>query len=327
MMERIEIALASDQGYFCGLIVTACSIAKSCKSADDVLSFTILDGGIKDADFALLEAKVRGYHAKSEFRRISVNDETFKDCPIWNGNRMTYARLMLPYLLKDVDYCIYCDVDFLWMRDIAELWRERRPDIALISTMDGNLDTLKVDGDWLKAHNLPFDPASYFCAGLTFFNLKMFREAGMAARCFELLKLTPPFNDQTVMYVATYGKQKLVEKRKWQVFTYELTQSILDAGCVVHHAGEIPWKVYTSPLSIFSDAKMLWLRFYAEIYGISTWAAVRRFHPAGSFIYHRALYWFLRTPGIRQLIRFALIAAHKPGAWKMFEARSRGLKI
>lgn len=40
----IDIALASDGGYFCGLFVTACCIAKHADKAAN-LRFNILDGG------------------------------------------------------------------------------------------------------------------------------------------------------------------------------------------------------------------------------------------------------------------------------------------
>jgi len=43
-MEAIQIALAANAPYFCGMVVTACSIAKSAR-ADCRLVFNILDGG------------------------------------------------------------------------------------------------------------------------------------------------------------------------------------------------------------------------------------------------------------------------------------------
>ncbi len=120
-MSKVDIALAADAGYYCGLFVAACSIAKYADEAA-ILRFNILDGGISNEDWWLLLDKVMALHQKSEFNRILVNDELFKDYPAWHGNKMAYARLMLPDVLPDVDWCIYCDVDFLWMKDVAKLW-------------------------------------------------------------------------------------------------------------------------------------------------------------------------------------------------------------
>ena len=153
-MDTIDIALAADGGYFCGLFVTACSIAKYA-SPGARLRFDILDGGLSEGDWALLRDKVAAFHADTEFRRLEVNGAAFKDCLSWHGNHMAYARLLLPDLLPDADYCVYCDVDFLWMRDIAALWDEKRENIALISTWNGAESTWDVDGGFSVSTTSP----------------------------------------------------------------------------------------------------------------------------------------------------------------------------
>ena len=102
-----------------------------------------------------------------------------------------------------------------------------------------------------------------------------------------------------------------------------LSFNILDAGCVVHHAGEIPWKPYRQWVSIFSDAQLLWHRVNARIRGISVWRSVRTWHTFGYVVYHRGLYWLLRAPGIRQFARLILCRVGKFGAWRMIECRTR----
>lgn len=286
-MEVIDIALAADGGYFCGLFVTACSIAKYADK-DVRLRFNILDGGIADDDWNLLTQKVMAYHAQSEFNRLPINGEMFKDCLLWHGNHMTYARLLLPELLADIDYCIYCDVDFLWMRDISALWSERDENIALISTWDGAKSTWDVDGEWLKEHGFDFSPDDYFCAGLTFFNLKYFRGHNLHRRCFELLKMKPPFNDQTVLYIVTKGKTKLVSLC-WQRIHQYVTPNMIAAGAVVHYAGAIPWKPMKLKIGLLSDLTLLWHRMNAEARGITVWQSLRMYFSIGYIFWHRGL--------------------------------------
>lgn len=110
-METIEIALAANHAYFPGLLVTAVSMARATTRA---VRFWILDGGLAAHDRALLRDKV-GNERGAALRFVPVGEEAFEGFPEWNGgNRLAYARLMLPELLKDVETVIYCDVDFLW---------------------------------------------------------------------------------------------------------------------------------------------------------------------------------------------------------------------
>ena len=327
-MPKIDIALAADAGYFCGLFVTACSIAKYA-SEDVVLRFNILDGGIRDEDFALLEKVVGKYHEKSEFRRFAITGEMFKDCLLWHGNHMTYARLLLPDLLDDVDYCVYCDVDFLWMRDISELWAERREDVALISTWDGAKSTWDVDGGWLREHGFDFSPDDYFCAGLTFFNLKYFREHALHKQCFEFLKLKPPFNDQTVLYIATKGKTKLVSLC-WQRIHQYITSNMIAEGAVIHYAGAIPWKAPKGAVALLRDLDLLWHRMNAEARGISVWRSLRTYMSAGSIIYHRGLrnmLYGLNSIHCLGWLRWLLAKTGHKGVWEFWEKGFQRLAV
>lgn len=111
----------------------------------------------------------------------------------------------------------------------------KRENIALISTWDGAKSTWDVDGGWMKARGFDFSPDDYFCAGLTFFNLKYFREHDLSRRCLELLALKPPFNDQTVLYLATKGKTKLVPLC-WQRIHHYGTASLLLSLVVMNMA-------------------------------------------------------------------------------------------
>ena len=316
----IDIALAADGGYFCGLFVTACSIAKYADKAAS-LRFNILDGGISNEDWGLLTQKVMAYHPQSEFRRLPITGETFKDCLLWHGNHMTYARLLLPDLLPNSDYCIYCDVDFLWMRDISELWAERQDDIALISTFDGAKSTWDVDGGWLVAHGFEFSPDDYFCAGLTFFNLKYFREHSLHKRCFELLKMKPPFNDQTVMYIATKGKTKLVSLC-WQRIHQYVVPQMIEEGAVIHYAGAIPWKPINTKLGLMGDLMLLWHRMNAEARGITLWQSLRMHFGIGHILWHRGLrnlLYFLNCIHCLGPLRWLLVKTGHRGVWEYWE--------
>jgi len=323
-LERIDIALASDAGYFCGLYVTACSIAryasKNCK-----LRFHVLDAGVKETDKTTVERNILRFHEDVNFEWIPVSPEMFEGLPKWNGGYMVYTRLLLPRLLPCVDWCIYCDCDFTWMADVAELWRERDDQFAILSTADGTKYTLDVEEEWFKSHNFDIDREKYFCAGLTFFNLRCFRETKLDQRCLELLQLHPPFNDQSVLNITCLGKTKLVNA-KWQRFTEVITQEDLDFGCVVHHAGEVPWSKIKS-IQAFSDTRLIWHRMNACLNNMTMMQSVRRFFSLWYYIRYRAIAYVFRTPILSWAIKCIACLCGCTGAYAYQMTRARRLCI
>ena len=324
MIETIEIALAADGRYFCGLFVTACSIAEHANK-DVELSYNILDGGIAAADRLMLENKVKALHPLCAFNYILVNEADFSDCPTWNGSRMIYTRLMLPKLLPGKDWVIYCDVDFLWLRDIMELWCERDDHYAFVGVLDPVASTAISEEKWCTEHGLACSVDEYCCAGLSFLNLKMFREQGLFDWSMRINALHPPYNDQTIFNVVAQGRKKLVPET-WQCFTQKLTQERLNEGVVIHYAGEIPWK-FVRRIQVLSDTMLIWHRFNARYRGVSLWRSLRMHFGLLQLLWHRGLHWFFRTPLLKQMLKLCFAVIGHPGVYDVFAMRTRKFHI
>lgn len=256
-MEKIHIALPSDENYIKGLTATAGSIAYHA-SKNVILAIHVLDGGIKDDTFEIFAKKIQRLHPHVEFSRIKVNESLFANFPIWAGNRMTYARLMLAEALPNVDYIIYSDTDYLWLADIADLWKQRDKNVIFISTVDQS-GTIGKEYNWAKSKGLSLNPNKYFCAGLSFYNLHLFRKENIISQVADFLKRYPDvlFADQTAMNHLLFGRVKLVDER-WQTLSMCLTPEKIQEPVAIHYAGDIPWtrgKFWTWTLS---DAILLW---------------------------------------------------------------------
>lgn len=303
-MECVDIALAADSGYFCGLFVTACSIAKYA-SRDVELRFNILDGGIGDDDWRLLREKAAELHPHVSFNVIKVEERLFDSYPAWHGNKMAYARLLLPEMLPDTAWCVYCDVDFSWCRDIAELWREREDRYSMLVTLDGVASTFDTEEKWFREKGLPFDRKTYFCSGLCFMNLNAFREQCLIDKIYDFLERYPDahYPDQNALNAVTFGRTKLVSQC-WQRFPLALSQDDLDCGVVIHHAGEVPWKRMTRR-QLLSDAMLVWHRLNAEFRGISVWQSLRTYFGVGQIVLHRfysLAFRYQPTKGVLKLL-------------------------
>ena len=309
----IEIALASDANYVCGLLVTAASLARHADPSAEI-RFNVLDGGIADSTWDDFVARVTKEHEKTSFRRFTVDDKRFAAFPEWNGkSRLTYARLLLPGLLPDTDFVIYCDVDFLWSADVAELWSLRNPRAIVQSTPDGSEETRTHEAPWFAERGLIYSFDRYFCAGLCFCNLKLWRECKVAEKALAFLDAHTDvhFADQSALN-AILGGEPLAEgivnvatlPAKWQKMSRFTTTADIEKGCVIHYAGDTPWGRgwRTQPLT---DLNLLWHVFNGSLTGCDELASLHRFFDPGDVRRRRVLFALFTMPILRDLL-FAL---------------------
>lgn len=306
-METIHIALPSDNNYVIGLTVTAGSIASHASKKVKLL-FHILDGGIDDTRFSEMAGKIHRLHPHIEFNRIKVDEDLFKNYPIWSGNKMTYARLMLADALPDISHIIYSDTDFLWLIDIAELWDERSKDVIFMSVLDDSR-TIAREEHWAKSHNMPFDNNQYFGAGLSFYNLDKFREENIIEQVSNFLQEYPDvlFADQTALNYILKGRVKFLPE-KWQTLSIALTPEKIRQPLAIHYGGDIPWrrdKFWTYPLS---DSTLLWYRWLDYINGDNPGTAIKRHLSLWQRLYKRALTNIWRRSLTRGLFCYVLRA-------------------
>jgi lipopolysaccharide biosynthesis glycosyltransferase len=323
--DPVHIALPSDQNYFCGLQATAASLA--CYARPDAeLVFHVLDGGIRDEMFASLEELIRRLHPRSHVRRHAIDEDAFRNFPVWSGSRMTYARLLLPRLLPEARHVIYSDVDMLWLADVAELWQHRDDDVVLQSTRDGCRSTLEREGRWHARHGYPLAPDAYFCAGLTMYNLERFRAERLMEASFDFLDRhrDVPFSDQTALNVLLAGRVRLLPQR-WQRLTRDVTAAELREPIVLHYAGELPWR-RPGWWDMLTDTVMLWHRFNDRLVGVRGGSLAQHFTPWQVF-YKRSLAVALYRKPLRALF-YQLCRATGRGAYcQEFDVWIRDLKL
>ena len=322
-METIDIALASDHGYFCGLLVTAVSLARHA-SRKIALRFNVLDGGLSTADWESLREKLKNEHPYVEIRRLEIDETRYAAFPAWNyGSRLTYARLELADLITDAEFAIYCDVDFLWQADVAELWALRDQSFVLQGVRDGWPSTGERERTWREKMGLPFDFERYVCAGLLLVNLRRYRHEGVTTNVGEFLsrKEDVPFVDQTALNAVVRNIGLLPEK--WHRFSRDLKPNELSGECVIHFAGDLPWRCdwRAKPLGA---AGLAWHRFYGELTGVGTWGSLRRCFSVRAIVLRRILDRLLRWRLTRGLFFFLLVVAGHGGCLSLYrEARLR----
>ena len=286
-MERIELALAANGGaYSDALILTAASIVRFA-SRDVALRFNILDGGL---DFDRLVSTVGRMHPHVEFNRLVIDERGLATMPNFHGSRMPYARLLLPELLPDVQFVVYCDVDFLWMADVAELWRQRVPGKMIQSTRDGFSPSEENERRWCERQGYEFPVGRYFCSGLCLFNLERCRALDFREKVFDFLVRHPHLMlpDQTAMNVLFKDEVHLFPKC-WQQFPRMLGPTEFELPVVLHYAGESPWKI-SHTTHMITDAQLLWFKWRATVFGTTLWRSLRSAYSARQIILGRLVF-------------------------------------
>ena len=312
MSDTVEIALASDEKYFCGLLVTAASIAKFA-NPNAVLSFNILDGGIQDKDYAYLISCVTSINPKSTFTRHKLNLENpnLSKVPAYLGNKMTYARLLLPAMLHDCDFVIYSDIDILWLADIERVWKLRSPTCSYISSQDSCKGTLEMEKRWFNEHGLAFCVDNYFCAGFSLINLQYFQEHDISKRVFDFLQKHKTTNcaDQTGLNAVLGSKVQLLQ-RNWQLFPRNgIMESDIESQVLIHYAGETPWKA-SKQTHLLTDTQLLWFRFDAHVRGISLWQSLRMHYSSWKIVLWRTIFGAISCGLGNRLFRYYM---HRTG--------------
>lgn len=255
--EMLHLAYATDTGY---LLPTKIAVASALyySASPARIQVHILDCGIPDAEWdAWLDGSVCGCPLKGVLKRHRIRPETLEGFRAWHGSLAAYARLYLPTLLPDVDWCVYADGDTLFTDDPLLLSEFFDDCLALL----GHEDCISTQPEWFKAHGLVWEPAQYVCSGFLLMNLKKFREEGLTKRCLAFIRdyseeLAYP--DQDALYYACRGQTGQLPLRwgcfSWAAYRYGRP------GCI-HYPGERPWELPLKPLVGLSDAAWLWLRF------------------------------------------------------------------
>ena len=298
-METIDIALASDHNYFCGLLVTAVSMARHA-SRNVRLRFDILDGGLTDEDWMILRQKIEVEHPNTDLRKFPIDESRFSAFPSWNsGSRMIYARLEIAALIHDAEFVLHCDVDFLWTADVAELWALREPRFVLQGHPDGWESTLAREAAWFARQNAPFDFSRYICAGLMLINLPAYRQKNVAGEVISFLERHPdaPYAEQTALNALVRDIGLL--PRKWHRFSRDMKRDELKGAWAIHFAGDLPWICHwrAQPLN---DAVVLWHRFHGRLMGVGAWESLRCFFSAREIIFRRTLFGIVNSRLLRK---------------------------
>lgn len=273
-----DFCFAADENYWMPLQVCVASLLWSLrKSRDADIIVHVLDLGISDSTYADIESRWKSLVNRIknnsgcisiQFDRHPIDKTRFDGLMLWNGSVATYARLLLPQLLPDVDWCVYSDCDVLFVESPVSLEAVIKDDVLLFGHKNPPWSDA-IDGAWFRDNNLMFHHRTHICAGFIVMNLKGFRENCIAEKSFDFLgKYQKPASaDQSALNCVCADSIRLLPSL-WGITNGEIHE---EAGGAIHYADGVPWKApwnCTMLLGLNQRVSDLWRQFAVKVAGV-----------------------------------------------------------
>lgn len=261
-----HFAYASDGKYALQLKIAVASLLYATRLTPRLLHIHILDLGLNDTQWNETVKSWKAILDATEFHRHVISTDQFSKYKQWNNSYATYARLLLPDIISDAEWCLYADCDTFFIDDPAALQNALNNKLALVGHLNPIAITTQYDKKWFEERDLQLDFSKYVCAGLVAMNLDWFRKNNARQKCIEFLDAHPDVltPDQSALNYVCRGNIGLFPDG-WGDFAYE---AIKDDSChCIHYAGTMPWNPPRSWTFFCGEHKLLnfWYEFAENV--------------------------------------------------------------
>ena len=261
-----HFAYAADSNYAMQLKIAVASLLYSLRHNPRVIYIHILDLGLSDEEWMALIQLWGEIQNKAIFKRHKISTKQFAEYKEWNNSYAPYARLALPDLITEADWCLYADCDTFFLCDPQQLEPLLNNNNALVGHLNPIAISNAYDKKWFDDKSIYLDFNKYVCSGLVAINLDWFRKNNAKQKCINFLDkypdvLTP---DQSALNYVCHGNIGLLPDG-WGDFAYEAIKN--DVCYCLHYAGTTPWNPPKSWMFYCGEHKLIdiWYAFADKI--------------------------------------------------------------
>ena len=260
-----HFAFAADERYSLQMKVAVASLLHACRQKPREVHVHVLDVGIKDTTFSVMRDLWRRMMPSVVVERHVVDPQRYRNYRLWNNSLAAYARLDLPFILPNVDWCFYLDCDVLLVSDPVELESLLTKGLLIAGHLNPRQITIENDARWLQTKDMSVDIDKYVCSGVLLMNLKGMRENGAGRRAFDFIERYPDTvaPDQIALNVVCAGRVGLLPD-SWGGFPVEIVRA--NTCDCIHFVGAVPWKADHGWEFFLHKYRLtkLWCRFAEE---------------------------------------------------------------
>lgn len=274
-VEDLHLVYATDKGYLFISAVSAASAARLA-SAPERLVIHLLDCGLDDADWERFCTLVRKGDSRVTLRRHVIDTEGYKKLVGYRKSLAVYARMRVPDLLPDVQWCVYADGDTLFTDDPFKL-------IPLFDSTYAVLGWEVFDAtrkepcsqntrrllNWYAEHCPNFVLTHYICTGFLLLNLDAWRIQNIPTQCLDFIaRHAPPWPvDLSTNFVCHTCKNVL--PRHWGIFSEQISE-VNEIPGLIHYVVDLPTRVKFRMRDGFRDVTAVYMVFAKYVLGLST---------------------------------------------------------
>jgi UDP-glucose:(galactosyl)LPS alpha-1,2-glucosyltransferase len=176
---KVNVAFCFNQALVKQVAVVIHSLISVSKKRCDYNFCCVIDNSVSEQDKKLIEKFVN--NTGSEITFFYANND-FDGAYLGNWSLAIYYRMMLPKLLKNLDYVIYADIDVIFCNDLVEASQIDMGDNLIAGVRDSEKDPTHIN------------------SGFLILNLKKIREEDIYDKWIYMAKNTQnKYPDQTVL--------------------------------------------------------------------------------------------------------------------------------
>ena len=277
-MNRIHILCATDNKYapYCGIMLTSLFMNAG---GSKYHVYIFADQSLSTCNRMKFSKLGKEYSCSVEI--IEIDNSLLADCPVntyTNITLPTYYRLLAPKILpKDIHRVIYLDCDMIIKGSLSYLWNIDLTGKAIAGVVDCEAYNESI---YERLDNYTAE-RDYFNAGVTVYNLDMWREQDISQQAFEYINKNAEklyWMDQDVLNVLLQNLKVLLPMeynyetiyflpKNWLNYSDALKHEILNKSrspIIIHYNGPgKPWNFRYYGAPFFDDwdtvrKKSLW---------------------------------------------------------------------
>lgn len=224
----------------------------------------LVDESVTDKDRLTLSEMIERKGGRVRF--IQIGSQLDKGYAFRGISKASYYRLLIPWLVPEVEKYIYCDGDVIFLQNFYSFY-----DIDLENFILGGVHTPFYDterfSDYCKQYELYSE--SYINAGVLLVNANRMREMFCESQILELVSKKFFYQDQDIINILFKGQIKLLPL-SYNFPSYLETITPIQQINLIHYSGPKPWKGFTNRWaywwSIYSQSPLYDAGFEEKIY-------------------------------------------------------------
>ena len=245
----LSIVSNADARFFPGLAVAVTS-AVAAASGDFDYRFLILDGGLQPDSLDTLAGIVRKIGSRRGIRAtvkpLAVDQNRLLALPERRGSRMTYAKLVLPEILPELDSIIYLDADVLCFLGVETVRPPAGENRWLLAGARDFFAVIEKDCPWIDQVPPAERLLPYINCGVMWMNLHGLREIDFTTRAITARAAIPVARqgDQAVFNFLCRGRAHILPEEVNHFTSLGSTRPFREGNLNlnIHHIGSPkPW--------------------------------------------------------------------------------------